>query len=222
MSRNLLVAAFVSLALHAGIALSGRFFKEKPAGPPPEVEIPTIPLDLPPPPEPEEPEVYENNVSDTPAAIAEFAPPMQNDLPSAVMDSPFMQPMQAPPPPGLTRPIGAITLPSGPPRPAGGGGLTNIFNLADLDQKPEARVQTEPSYPFEMRRSGMKGEVKLRFVVDTQGNVRDLEVVSSSHPGFEQAALDAAITWKFKPGRKAGVPQNTRVSLPVTFNLNAK
>ena len=221
MSRNALIAVLVSLALHAGIAFSGGLFKEKPAARVAEAEVTANAHDLPPPPEPEEPEVYENNVSDAPASVAEFAPPMQNDVPSAVIDSPFVQQMQAPPPPGLSRPTGAITLPTAPPRPAAGSGLANIFNLTDLDQRPEPRVRTLPPYPFEMRRSGLKGEVVIRFIVDTQGNVRDPEIVRSSHPGFEQAAIDAVLKWRFKPGKKGGVAQNTRMSQPLTFTLNA-
>jgi len=222
MSRTALIAAFVSLLLHAGVAFSGYLFKEKPAAVPVAEEMPTIALDLPPPPEPEEPEVVENVASDAPAEVADIAPPMQNDVPSAVIDSPFVQQMQAPPPPGLNRPAGAaITIPTAPPRTGVGGGLTNIFNLADLDQKPEARVRTTPMYPFEMRRSGLKGEVVVEFIVDTQGNVRDPAIVRSSHPGFEQAAIDAVLKWKFKPGKKAGAAQNTRVRQPLTFSLNS-
>jgi periplasmic protein TonB len=221
MSRNVLIAAVLSLLAHAGVAFSGYLFPEDASPPPAETEVPTIALDLPPPPEPDEPEIVENTTSDTPADISELAPPMQNDLPSAVIDSPFVQQIQAPPPPGLNRPTGAaIVLPSGPPRPSAGSGLKNVFNLADLDEPPRATVRPLPAYPFEMRRSGLKGEVVVEFIVDTQGNVRDPFIVRSSHPGFEQAALDVVLKWKFKPGKKGGASQNTRVRQPLTFNLN--
>jgi periplasmic protein TonB len=223
MSRNLLIAVLVSLLLHAGVAVSGYLIPDAPEPAPIEEEMPTIALDLPPPPEPDEPDPVDDLVaSDAPATeLADLAPPMQADLPSAVIDSAFVQPIQAPPPPGLNRPTGSIVIPTGPPRPAASGGLTNIFNLADLDQRPEPRVRINPVYPFEMRRSGLRGEVLVEFIVDTQGNVRDPFVVRSSHPGFEQAALDAVLKWKFRPGRKGGAPQNTRVRQPLSFNLSA-
>ncbi len=222
MSRNVLIAALISLLLHSGVAFSGYFFRGKPAAAPVAEETPTIALDLPPPPEPDEPEVVENVSSDAPSEAVDLAPPMQTDVPSAVIDSPFVQPLQAPPPPGLNRTsAAAITIPTAPPRTGVGGGLSTVFNLADLDQKPEARVRTAPMYPFEMRRSGLKGEVVVEFIVDTQGNVRDPVIIRASHPGFEQAAIDAVLKWKFKPGKKAGAAQNTRVRQPLTFSLNS-
>ncbi len=223
MSRNLLIAVLVSFLLHAGVAVSGYLVPEPAPAALDEEEMPTIALDLPPPPEPDEPEPVEDMIaSDSPSSeIADLAPPMQADIPSAVIDSPFVQQIQAPPPPGLNRPTGSIVIPTGPPRPAVSGGLTNIFNLADLDQRPEPRVRINPVYPFEMRRSGLRGEVLVEFIVDTQGNVRDPIIIRSSHPGFEQAAIDAVLKWKFRPGRKGGAPQNTRVRQPLTFNLSA-
>jgi periplasmic protein TonB len=224
MSRNLLIAAFVSLALHAGIALSGGLFKEKSANPAPEPDIPTISLDLPPPePESEETEVMENQLSEAPAEVADLAPPMLNDVPSAPMDATFTQPPQAPPPPGLTRrPDAPIPIPVGPPRTGTGTGFGQIFNLGDLDQKVEPRIRTRPVYPFEMRRSGRTGEVLLEFIVDPQGSVRDPVVIRATHPAFEQAALDAVMKWKFKPGKKAGKAVSTRMSQLFPFTLDGE
>lgn len=223
MSRNLIIALIVSLLLHGGIALSSYLIPEPAETVVAEPEIPTIAIDLPPPPEPEEPEVVEDAVaSDEPVELADIAPPMQNDVPSAVIDSPFVQQLQAPPPPGLNRPSGgAIVIPAAT-RPAVGGGkaLGNIFDLAALDQRPEARVRINPVYPFDMRRSGLRGEVIVGFIVDSDGNVRDPFIVRSSNPGFEQAAIDAVLKWKFRPGKKGGANVATRVNQPLTFSLN--
>ncbi|MCU0792163.1 MAG: TonB family protein [Opitutaceae bacterium] len=222
MTRNFLIAALVSLLLHAGVAFSGYLFPEAPPAAPAEEEIPVIALDLPPPPEPEEPEVVDDGpVSDEPADVAELAPPMQNDVPSAVIDSPFVQQIQAPPPPGLNRPTNISSLIPTNTRPAisSGKGLGNIFDLAALDQRPEARVRINPVYPFEMRRSGLKGEVVVGFIIDAEGGVRDPYIVRSSHPGFEAAALEAVLKWRFKPGKKGGVNVPTRVNQPLSFTL---
>ena len=221
MSRSLLAAALVSLALHAGVAFSGLFFKKEAASPAAEPEIPTIALDLPPPPEPEEPEVVENTLSEAPAQTADLAPPMLNDVPSAHIDSPFLQPPQAPPPPGLVRRSDTpIPIPAGPPRTGSGTGFGTVFNLGDLDQRVEHRLRPKPVYPFEMRRSGQKGEVLLEFIVDAQGEVRNPVVIRSTHPAFEQPAIDAVLKWKFKPGKRAGVAVNTRVSQLFPFTLD--
>jgi protein TonB len=220
MRRDLVIAILVSLLLHGGLALSGLLPKAAAQPPPVVEEIPAIELTLPPPPEPEEPEIVENT-TDAPQETASLAPPMQADSISAVIDSPFVQQIQAPPPPGLTRAVGAITIPTGRPVTGSGGGLKNVFDLASLDQKPEARIRIKPVYPFEMRRSGLKGEVVVGFIVDNNGDTRDPYIVRSSNAGFEEAALQAVLKWKFKPGRKGGAAVNTRVQQPLNFNLDA-
>lgn len=222
MRRNVILSVLVSLLLHGGVAGAGFFFDSKPVAASIKEEVPTIAIDLPPPPEPEEPEIVEN-VSDAPAEAADLAPPMQNDLPSAVIDSPFVQRLQAPQPPGISRPAGGISIPTHTHGSAvGGAKMANLFNLADLDQKPEARVRTAPIYPFEMRRSGLKGSVVVGFIVDSSGAVRDPYIVRSSNPGFEQAAIDTVLKWRFRPGKKGGAAVNTRVQQPIEFTLNAQ
>ncbi len=223
MSRNLLLAALASLLLHAAVAFSGHLFPKKDAAPPAEKEIPTIALDLPPPPEPEEPEVVENTVSDAPAEVADLAPPMQTDVPSAVIDSPFVQQIQAPPPPGLARPSASIVIPTNPRPAVAGKPMANLFDLAALDKKPVPTFQAPPQYPFELKRSGIEGEVLVRFIVDASGAVRDPVIIRSSHAGFEDAVLAAVLRWRFRPGEKGGAKVNTgNVQILIPFSLKAE
>lgn len=224
MSRDLIIALLVSFFLHGGVAFSGYLFKKSPeTAAAVEEEIPTIEVLTPPPPEPEEPEVVDALPGEeAPTEVADLAPPMQTDVPSAVIDSPFVQRIQAPPPPGLSRASGPIVIPVGPPPTAARtSAFTNVFNLADLDEKPRPIVRTSPITPFEMRRAGIKGDVIIEFIVDTSGNVREPAIIQSSHPAFEQAAIDAVLRWKFKPGRKGGAAQNTRVRQAIAFTLNS-
>ena len=133
-----------------------------------------------------------------------------------------MQQIQAPPPPGLSRPTGAITIPTNTrPVVSSGKALGAIFDLAALDQRPQATVRIKPVYPFEMRRSGLKGEVTVGFIVDSEGQVRDPYIISSSNAGFEDAAIQAVLKWKFRPGQKGGRAVNTRVAQPLSFSLNS-
>ena len=221
MSRDIILSVLASFLLHGSLAGGGYLFKKRPGVASVEAEAPTIELNLPPPPEPEEPEPVENLAAEAPADAVDLAPPMQNDTPSAVIDSPFVQKLQAPPPPGINRSAGAIAIPTDTrPSAVAGPKMANLFNLGDLDQKPEARVRTSPIYPFEMRRSALKGYVMVGFIVDSGGDVRDPYIVRSSNPGFEQAAMDTVLKWKFKPGKKGGVAVNTRVQQPIEFGLN--
>ena len=221
MSRDLILAILASILIHAGLAVSGYVFKDKPVPAAKTEEMPTIALELPPP-KPEEPETVDNT-AEAPAEVADLAPPMQNDLPSAVIDSPFVQQIQAPPPPGLTRPTGNIVIPASPrPSVGAGAGLRNIFDLAALDKKPTPTFQPKPPYPFELKRSGIEGEVVVSFMVDSLGNVVDPAVVRSTNPGFDTAVLSTVAKWRFKPGQKGGVAVNTRnVQILIPFSLKA-
>ena len=219
MSRDLVIAIFFSLLLHGGLAFSGYFGGGRPAPAAKAEEIPTIALDIPPP-EPEEPETVDNT-TEAPAEAADLAPPMQNYVPSAVIDSPFVQPFQPPPPPGLNRSTGSIVIPTNT-RPAvgAGAGLKNIFDLAALDKKPTPTFQPKPPYPFELKRSGIEGEVFVKFIVDSLGNVIDPVIIRSSNPGFEASVLTTVVKWRFKPGQKGGVAVNTRnVQILIPFTL---
>lgn len=224
MKRDLLIGVFVALALHAGLAFSGGLFKSSPAPAPTDEEIPVIELMAPPPPlEPELIELSEPGAEGGGGDLSDLVPPMQADTPVATASA-FQQPMQPPPPPTIARSSGPI-IPQGRPGPGVGtgigGGFKNLFDLAVLDQPPVPRVQVRPVYPHEMSRAGINGEVVVGFIVDSEGNVRNPYVISSTHREFETEALRAVARWKFKPGRKNGANVSTsNVRLPFVFNIS--
>lgn len=222
-SRDLLIALLVSVALHAGLAFSGQW-RSTPAAPPPVEEIPTLEVMLPPPEEPEEPETVDYTETEAGGGAPDaVAPPSLIDTPSVVVDpTAFVQNIQPPPPPGPSVPTGLIAVPAGRPGSgtAGPGGLGTLFDFGSLDQKPVPIMQIRPEYPYQLRREGVSGSVLVAFVVDSRGEVRAPRVLRSSHPGFEQPVLQAIQRWKFKPGRKGGAAVNTsNVQITLTFNL---
>ncbi len=91
--------------------------------------------------------------------------------------------------------------------------------MATVDQLPVARFQSRPAYPFMLWRRGVSGSAEIGFIVDTDGNVRDPFVRRATHEEFGVAAVKAVSRWKFRPAFKAGHPVNTRMSVPVIFNI---
>ena len=71
-----------------------------------------------------------------------------------------------------------------------------------------------------MSRAGINGEVVVEFIINSNGDVTQTQVVRSSHREFEVPAMQAVQKWKFKPGRKGGRAVNTRVSQLIEFNLD--
>lgn len=218
MKRELIIALAVSLALHGGLALGGQFFKDAPVKPKPPEEIPTIELIALP---PVEPEVVEplDAPAEASSDLADLAPPMQNDLPSAVIDSPFVQQVQPPPPPGLTRATGTLSIPVGSPAGNVGAGMKTVFDLASLDQKPVPTFQAKPVYPFELKRAGITGTVTLGFIITSAGTVRDPYIISSSNREFEEPAMQGVLKWKFRPGKKSGAAVDARATITIPFTI---
>ena len=97
-----------------------------------------------------------------------------------------------------------------------------IFDLKDLDERPRPVVQTKPQYPLDLRQAGINGEVVVQFLVDSKGSVRNVKVMRSTNPGFDESVLRAVRTWRFEPGKKNGKAVTTRVQIPIPFNINSR
>ena len=98
----------------------------------------------------------------------------------------------------------------------GGGGVDELFSLADLDQKPRPVYQPGPNMSSAVRRQ-TPGKVFIIFVVNKQGRVEQAKVQKSSHPVFEQPALAAVKQWRFEAGKRNGEPVRFRMRVPITF-----
>ena len=215
MRRDIIIGFVLSVAFH-GLILGGFNTPPPPKPKPKEEKTELIQMEMPPI-EPEKEEVVDELVEEAPANT--LAPPMLADVPSVNVTA-FTQPLQPPPPPGLTAAKGAINIPVIKPGTKLGAGMKDLFDVANLDQPPVLRVPVQPNYPFEMRRAGISGEVLVEYIVDSNGRVSQAQVIRSSQREFEQPAMQAVLKWQFRPGRKGGRAVNTRVQQVITFNLN--
>ena len=84
-------------------------------------------------------------------------------------------------------------------------------------------MRTEaPRYPREALANRISGKVVLAIDVDAQGMPLAVEVEQSEPAGvFDQAAIDAAMKWRFAPERKDGKPVAGRVRVPIEFKAPA-
>jgi protein TonB len=77
-----------------------------------------------------------------------------------------------------------------------------------------------PDYPPESRRRGEEGVVRLALRVAADGRVESAEVsASSGHPRLDQAAVEAARRWRFRPAMQAGQPVAATLPTAVHFRL---
>ena len=68
-------------------------------------------------------------------------------------------------------------------------------------------VKVQPVYPMRALQRGIEGYVLLEFTVSKLGTVTDVKVLEASPPSiFDQAAIDAAMKFKYKPKMVNGQP----------------
>jgi protein TonB len=79
--------------------------------------------------------------------------------------------------------------------------------------------RVEPVYPPLPRQLHRSGQVHLRAVISTEGNVESLQVIDGD-PMFLQSALDAVKQWRYKPTQLNGQPVEVETIITVVYTLN--
>ncbi len=96
----------------------------------------------------------------------------------------------------------------------------DIFELKDLDNNPRRLVAIAPVYPFNLKRMGIEGDVKLVIIIDKNGKVIRATVKESTHKEFEDPSITALMQWKFEPGTRNGKPVKVRRIQPLNYKLH--
>ncbi|MFH0783904.1 MAG: TonB family protein [Pseudomonadota bacterium] len=93
---------------------------------------------------------------------------------------------------------------------------TPIFKLSTM---PRFIHREMPVFPEKMKTFGRSATVKLKALIDKDGNVRKVMVVESAGPEFDQAAITALEKSSFFPGMLEDRPVAVMLRLPVIFRL---
>lgn len=81
-------------------------------------------------------------------------------------------------------------------------------------------LKTHLKYPKQEQRMGIEGTVILRFVINVDGSIQDIEVIRSASPGLDQAAVTVVENSpKWHPGKNGGRPVRSRMTMPIRFKL---
>ena len=77
-----------------------------------------------------------------------------------------------------------------------------------------------PDYPTASRRLGEEGTVIIRALIEEDGHASIVQVEKSSgYLRLDRAAEEAVKKWKFKPGKKNGIPVAMWHLIPIKFEL---
>ena len=80
--------------------------------------------------------------------------------------------------------------------------------------------RVEPAYPTLARTARVQGEVILSAIIDTNGQITNLQLVSG-HPMLVPAALAAVQEWRYKPYLLNGQPVEVETTITVIFSLRS-
>jgi periplasmic protein TonB len=78
--------------------------------------------------------------------------------------------------------------------------------------------RVEPAYPTLARAARVQGEVVLSAIIDANGQITNLQLVSG-HPMLVPAALAAVREWRYKPYLLNGQPVEVETTITVIFSL---
>ena len=87
-------------------------------------------------------------------------------------------------------------------------------------EEPVATFKAQPIYPSAMLKLKIGGKVVVTAVVSSSGTVIKATVKQSSgRSELDQAACNAVMKWKFKPGTRNGKPAQSTCLIPYTFEV---
>ena len=89
----------------------------------------------------------------------------------------------------------------------------SVYSAADAEVRPPTWLRQQlPSHPAPDRQTGY-----FDIIVDTQGFVEALRLVSPTHRYEERMLMAAAKAWKFRPAEINGRPVKYRLRVPITL-----
>jgi protein TonB len=78
--------------------------------------------------------------------------------------------------------------------------------------------KVQPPYPTLAKAARIEGSVILKAIIDREGNIQDLQLVSG-HPMLVPAAIEAVRQWRYKPYLLNGQPVEVETTITVIFSL---
>ncbi len=104
--------------------------------------------------------------------------------------------------------------PASGPLLAGVGGVSNPIPIEEYHIQPE--------YPELARQARLEGNVLMQVVIEKDGTVSEPKILRVDKPnlGFEAAAQEAVLQWRYEPAKQNGKPVAVFLTVNVQFSLH--
>jgi TonB family protein len=119
------------------------------------------------------------------------------------------------------RPTGIVGGILGPASPQSQSGPPPRVRVSRRVSEALLITKVQPKYPQDARKAGIQGVVVLQSLIDTNGNVKELKIVTGD-PSLTSAASDAVKQWKYKPYLLNGQPVEVDTQVIVAFQLSMR
>lgn len=112
-------------------------------------------------------------------------------------------------------------LPAAVVEPGPAAEENSFVDPTEVDSPPAIIKKSQVAWSRTALLSRRKGVVVLQATVNARGLVDDVKVLRTDHEGFgiPQAVMDAVMKYRFKPGRKNGVPVKTYFSIVARYDF---
>lgn len=144
-------------------------------------------------------------------------PPKQVVVVQTFVPPPELQIQQQLPPPVIQNttvvapPVFAAPTPPAPPAPIAPPAPVSVGIACPNSQQIRADIK----YPTQARKDGLQGEVLIQATVGANGEIKDVEVISSSNRAFNSISINSVRLFKCN-----AQGQDVRVQVPFSFKLS--
>jgi len=222
---TVVLAAFVQVALVAGVVVSTLFAADVLPEPPDMMAfVVATPPPPPPPAPPKRTEPTSEPVKAAPQPVVQAAPPepivaAPVEAPSTIApetgrEAEALRPVEASNDRGLEGGV-IVGVSEAPPAPP-----AEVVRIGGSMKTPRLKRRVEPDYPDIAQKAAIEGMVILEATVGEDGRVDAVKVLRTQSL-LEQAAVDAVKQWQYEPLIWNGRPTPFVLTVTLSFNLAA-
>lgn len=84
-------------------------------------------------------------------------------------------------------------------------------------------LATTIKYPVIAQENGIQGRVAVSFTIETDGSIRDIEIIRGVDPSIDKEAIRVVSTMpNWTPGKQKGINVAVKYTVPITFRLQGE
>ncbi|AFY03149.1 TonB-like protein [Bdellovibrio bacteriovorus str. Tiberius] len=101
----------------------------------------------------------------------------------------------------------------------GGGDSTAPVGFSEITRLPKVKREFKAQYPEEAKKAAVDGPVILEILIDREGKVRHVQVLSGPGHGLNESAVEALKKFEFQPAFKGEESVAVRIRYTYRFKL---